>query len=144
MIKYHAFLCSFSEKNREIIFIQSVPWSITLITSSSRSPFTHLLHPINWKYTKERDLWRHNILGWFGCKFSPISGDGDGETVVLFPRILHTGHFRVDCESVSGFTVELLQIYKHTQKHIRGTIFVRFMNKCGYSKTQTLSVKCQS
>lgn len=62
-------------------------------------------------------------------RFSPISSDGDGKTVILFARILHAGHFGVDCESVSGFTVELLHIDKHT----RGTLWGR----CLYSLLKT-------
>lgn len=39
----------------------------------------------------------------------PVSSDGDGKPVVLFPRILHARHLGVDREAISGFTVELLQ-----------------------------------
>lgn len=45
---------------------------------------------------------------------TPVSCDGDGEAVVLFPRILHARHFGVDREAISGFTVELLQETKRT------------------------------
>lgn len=39
----------------------------------------------------------------------PVSSDCDGETVILFSRILHAWHFGIDSEAISGFAVELLQ-----------------------------------
>ena len=44
----------------------------------------------------------------------PVSCDGDGEAVVLFPQIFQTRHLGVDREAISGFTIELLQEIKHT------------------------------
>lgn len=39
----------------------------------------------------------------------PVSCDGDGETVVIFPRVLQARHFGIDGETIPRFTVELLQ-----------------------------------
>lgn len=40
---------------------------------------------------------------------APVSSDCYGETVILFPSILHARHFGIDSEAISGFAVELLQ-----------------------------------
>lgn len=47
---------------------------------------------------------------------SPVSCDGDGKTVELFPRVLHARHLGVDREAISGFTVELLQDERKRKK----------------------------
>lgn len=40
---------------------------------------------------------------------APVSSDGNGEPIVLFPRILQAWHFGIDSEAISSFAVELLQ-----------------------------------
>lgn len=52
----------------------------------------------------------------------PVSSDGDGETIILFSRILHARHLGVDGESVSCFTVELLQERKRKMQQLQNQL----------------------
>lgn len=80
-------------------------------------------------------------IKWPSSESIPVSRDGDGETVVFFPRVSHARHFGIHGETIPRFAVKLLQktntrsatttmVGFHSSMHINIHLYIHPSSTC--------------